>query len=116
MRWPEVVYKRRKERQNISAFKGLIDEPTSTIQLPANIELYVRSSSDVSFGTVAISANERDIAVPALAEGQVRHDQWVVPYHGPGGHAGENWTEPEGAEELRIDGVLAPAVDWPDEE
>lgn len=47
---------------------------------------------------------------------QDRHDQWVVPYLGPGGHAGGNWPEPEGAEELRIDGVLAPAVDWPDEE
>lgn len=45
-----------------------------------------------------------------------RHGQPVVPYLGPGGHAGGEYAEPEGAEELRASGVLAPAVDWPDEE
>ena len=47
---------------------------------------------------------------------QDRHGQHVVPFLGPGGHAGGEWREPEGAEALRVSGVLAPAVDWPVEE
>lgn len=47
---------------------------------------------------------------------QDRHGQHVVPFLGPDGHAGGQHEEPAGAEELRADGVLAPAVDWPEEE
>lgn len=43
--------------------------------------------------------------------------QWVVPYLGPPFKwSGVEFPEPEGGEALRVDGVLANSVTWPEEE
>lgn len=78
----------------------------------------VGADADAEAYLAHLNANNPDPTPGALwaVLRQDRHGQPVVPYLGPGGHAGGQNEEPEGAEELRASGVLAPAVDWPDEE
>lgn len=65
-----------------------------------------------------LNANNPD-TTPGAIWAILRHDKYgqpVVPYLGPGGHAGGDWPEPDGAEALRADGVLHAMVEWPVEE
>lgn len=74
MKWPAIIAKIRKQRQDVSAFKGLMAAPASdAITLPANARIAFRSIDGSSAGTTAatlVGPSVRTIKTPALAAGE----------------------------------------------
>lgn len=72
MRWLGDVTKRRKERQNLSAFDSVIRNPIAgPLTLPANAHLYVRSSVALEVITEAMTTPRGTLSTPALRAGQI---------------------------------------------
>lgn len=74
MKWPAVIAKTRKERQNVSAFKALLANPAvGAFSLPANARLAFRSVAGAAAGTTAatlVGTSTRTIKTPVLAAGE----------------------------------------------
>lgn len=75
MKWLEAVAKRRKQRQNISAFKALMATPAvGAVTLPANARLALRSVAGSVEGDPAatiVGASDRTIHAPDLDAGEM---------------------------------------------
>lgn len=77
-----VAKKRRKFRQNVSAYKTLITTPASgLLQLKANAIVYLKSIAGCSAGTTAATivsgVGTRTIKTPLLAAGRSMKVGWV---------------------------------------
>lgn len=77
MRWPQVNYKNRKQRQDVRVFRFHFGgDPTVPFALPANAFIFVRNEDAVGAVTEAIEAGDRTVSVPATGANQVRVLGW----------------------------------------
>lgn len=68
----ELAHKRRKARRDVSAFKGLIEEPADgEFTMPGNGTILFRSAAGCEAGTTAGTVGSRTIKTPALDAGGV---------------------------------------------
>lgn len=68
--------KRRKERQDTSAFDALVSTPANLlldVKLPANAEIYISTSEEVLAPEILIAVGARQIGVPPGAADLAHH-------------------------------------------
>ena len=80
---PETVRKRRKARERITAFAGLIATPhdlgTGALVMPAGARLALSHSAALSLGqvTITIVAGRRSFSHPALVADAIHKGDWA---------------------------------------
>lgn len=77
MNTTQVIRKRRKERQNTTAFFAYLNGTQGTaFALPANAFLFVKPDAATTDGKAALTAGSKTLHVPVLAAGQVYECGW----------------------------------------
>lgn len=77
MNLTQIIRKRRKERQNTTAFAPYLNGTQGTaFAMPANAFLFVKPAAATTDGQAALTAGDKTLHVPVLAAGQVYECGW----------------------------------------